>query len=164
MSCLLEVGIRVVLIGAGATAVMDLWQIVLRALNVPTLNFALIGRWVGHVFRGKWFHDGIAKAEPIKNELQLGWITHYAIGVLFAGLLVLVFGIVWIQSPTVLPAIAIGIATVTAPLLVMQPAFGSGVAFSKTAKPISSCIKSVANHFVFGLGLYISAAILSRMY
>lgn len=164
MSGLLEDLIRVVLIGVGATAVMDLWLILLKKLKVSTINFALIGRWVGHVFRGQWFHAGIAKAEPIKREILLGWLTHYAIGVLFAGVMVSVFRIEWVQSPKLIPAIAIGIATVIAPLFIMQPALGSGIAFSKTATPLRSCIKSVVNHAVFGCGLYVAATILARIY
>lgn len=160
MSCMLENVIRVALIGVGATAVMDLWLIFLKMLKVPMLNFALIGRWVGHVFRGKWFHDGMAKSEPIRNELFWGWTTHYSIGVLFAGILALVFGMDWVQNPQLIPAITIGIATVVSPLFIMQPAFGSGIAFSKTATPFRSCMKSVINHTVFGSGLYISAILL----
>lgn len=38
---------------------------------MPTLNFALVGRWVGHWRRGKRVHDPIAKAAPIKNELMI---------------------------------------------------------------------------------------------
>lgn len=161
---LLSVVIQVVLIGVGATALMDLWLIFLKMLKVPMLNFALIGRWAGHVFRGKWFHEGIAKSEPIRKELLMGWATHYGIGVLFAGLLVWVFGVEWIQSPKFIPAIVTGIATVIAPLFVMQPALGSGIAFSKTATPLRSCVKSLVNHAVFGCGLYISGIVLAHLY
>jgi hypothetical protein len=45
MNLLAEDIARIALIGVGATAVMDLWLVLLKALNVPTLNFALIGRW-----------------------------------------------------------------------------------------------------------------------
>ena len=41
--------IRTVAIGIGATALMDLWLTLLKALGLPTLNFALLGRWVGHM-------------------------------------------------------------------------------------------------------------------
>ena len=32
------------LIGIGATAVMDAWLVLLQRLGVPTLNFAFVGR------------------------------------------------------------------------------------------------------------------------
>ena len=50
------------LIGVGATAVMDAWLVLLQRLGVPTLNFAFIGRWVGHLLRGQFAHAAIAKA------------------------------------------------------------------------------------------------------
>ena len=45
-----------VAIGAGATVVMDMWLLLLKRLNVPGLNFALLGRWVGHMLRGRLAH------------------------------------------------------------------------------------------------------------
>ena len=132
---LAETTFLVVLIGVGATAVMDLWLLILKRLHVPTLNFAFIGRWVGHIFQGKWFHEGMLRVEPIKGELRIGWLTHYAIGVAFAALLVSVFGVGWMDNPTFLPAISVGMATVIAPLFIMQPAMDAGIASSKTASP-----------------------------
>lgn len=46
-------------IGVGATAVMDLWAAALRRIGVPSLDFALLGRWVGHLPDGRWMHDSI---------------------------------------------------------------------------------------------------------
>ena len=83
---------RVALIGIGATAALDVWLLVLKRLKVPTLNFALLGRWIGHLFHGRWKHAAIARAAPIKGELALGWFTHYAIGIAFAAVLIGVFG------------------------------------------------------------------------
>jgi len=160
MNNAVEVVARITLTGIGATAVMDLWLVALKKLGVPVLNFSLLGRWVGHAFRGTWFHAGIAKAAPINGELVLGWIAHYAIGISFAGLLVSIAGIDWVHRPTAMPAILTGVATVVAPLFIMQPAMGSGVASLKTATPLRNCLKSIANHAVFGCGLYLAASVL----
>ena len=146
-----------VTIGIGATAVMDLWLTLLKAIGVPTLNFALLGRWVGHMPRGRWVHDGIAKAAPVRGELALGWAAHYGTGIAFAALLVVVAGPHWRHAPTLLPALYLGIGTVIVPLFVMQPAMGAGVASSRTKTPALNCLKSLANHTVFGLGLYAAA-------
>ncbi len=153
--------VNIVLIGIGATAVMDAWLMLLKKLGVPTLNFAMIGRWAGHLARGTVAHAAIAKAPPVKGELALGWLIHYAVGVAFAALLVAVQGMAWTASPTLPPAIAVGMATVAAPLLVMQPAMGAGIASSKTPTPLKNCLRSVANHTVFGLGLYLAAALIA---
>lgn len=159
MTSLLQDFARVALIGIGATAVMDAWLMFLKRMGVQTLNFAFIGRWVGHLFRGRFAHAAIGKAQPIRGELALGWATHYAVGIAFAGLLVGITGIGWTRSPSLLPAVLVGMGTVAAPLFVMQPAMGSGFAASKTPTPFRNCLRSVVNHTVFGLGLYLSAFI-----
>ncbi len=152
---------RIVLVGAGATAVMDAWLMLLKRMGVQTLNFAFIGRWVGHVFRGTFAHHSIGKAKPIPGELALGWLTHYAVGMAFAGLLVGLHGVAWMRHPSLLPALAVGLCTVAFPLFVMQPAMGLGVAASRTPAPLKNCMRSMANHTVFGLGLYLSAAVIA---
>lgn len=148
---------RVAVIGIGATAAMDLWLLLLARLGIPALNFAMIGRWVGHWRRGVFRHAAIARAAPVRGELALGWLVHYATGVAFAALLVAVVGIRWLQSPTALPALGVGVATVAAPWLLMQPAMGAGIASSRTPSPAKNRARSLANHAVFGLGLYLSA-------
>ena len=83
----------------------------------------------------------------------------------FATVLVGIQGGDWVRSPTLLPALAVGVCTVAAPLLVMQPAMGSGFAASRTPTPLKNCLRSLANHTVFGFGLYLSAlaiALISR--
>jgi hypothetical protein len=147
----------VVLIGIGATAVMDVWLHLLARLKVPTLNFALVGRWFGHALSGRWKHVAIARAEPLKGELALGWLIHYGVGIAFAGVLVSIFGMAWARNPSLGPALLVGAATVVAPLFVMQPAMGSGIASSKTAAPLKNSFRSLANHTVFGAGLYFAA-------
>ena len=149
------------LLGIGATACMDAWLLLLKRLGVPTLNFAFIGRWVGHLLHGQITHAAIAKSAPVRGELAWGWLTHYAVGVAFAGVLLALQGAAWVRSPTLLPALAVGMGTVAAPLLVMQPAMGSGFAASRTSTPLKNCLRSLANHTVFGLGLYLSALVIA---
>jgi hypothetical protein len=151
---------RIALIGIGATAIMDVWLLLLKRLHVPTLNFALLGRWFGHLLRGQWKHEAIARATPVKGELALGWFVHYATGIAIAALLVAVYGPSWTSDPRLLPALAVGMATVVAPLFVLQPAMGAGIASSKTATPAMNCLRSLLNHSVFGFGLYLAAVLI----
>src|SRR5690606_32985812 len=97
--------IRSTLIGAGATLVMDGWAALLKRFGVPSLNFALLGRWLAHVPEGRWFHTKIAEAAPVRGELLIGWCAHYSIGVAFAALLLAVFGVPWARAPRLLPAL-----------------------------------------------------------
>lgn len=155
---------RVILVGIGATAVMDAWSAILKCLGVPTLDFRLVGRWAGHLRQGKFAHESIGKAAPIRGELPLGWAIHYAVGITFSALLVGICGVVWLRDPTWPCAVAVGIATVAIPLCVMQPALGAGFASSRTPTPLKNCLRSVATHAVFGWGLYLSAALLKRVW
>ena len=152
-----EFVLRSFMIGAGATAIIDLWALLLKQFGIPSLSFALLGRWLGHLFAGRWKHETIAKAAPIAGELWLGWLAHYSIGVTFAALLLGVNGPEWGRNPTLLPALILGIITVAAPLFVLQPAMGAGVASSRTSKPVFNSIKSMITHVVFGIGLYLAA-------
>ncbi len=152
-----EIVFRVVLVGVGATAIMDAWLLLLKRVGVQTLNFAFIGRWVGHLLQGRIAHSSIAKAATVPAELTLGWLTHYAVGIAFAALLFVLFGLAWMQTPAILPAMAVGLGTLAFPWLVMQPAMGLGIAATKTPTPWKNCVRSMANHMVFGFGLYLSA-------
>lgn len=144
-------------IGIGATVVLDAWLAVLRRLGVATLDFALVGRWAGHLLHGRFAHVAISRAQPIPGERAWGWLVHYASGIAFAALLVAWQGEAWTRHPTPGPALALGLGTVLVPLLVMQPSMGAGVASSKTATPVKNVARSLANHAVFGIGLYAAA-------
>lgn len=45
----------------------------------------------------------------------------------------------------------------------MQPAMGAGIAAANTPTPWKNRLRSLANHAVFGLGLYLAAALLARI-
>jgi hypothetical protein len=157
MNPIIEFALRNLLIGAGATLCMDVWAALLRRFGIPSLSFALLGRWIGHLPRGRWLHDGIAKSPPIPHELLLGWCAHYGIGIGFATLLLTTFGLDWARSPTLFPALLIGFVTVVAPLFILQPALGAGMASSKTPRPVFNSVKSLLTHVVFGFGLFLAA-------
>jgi Protein of unknown function (DUF2938) len=159
-----EFAVRAVSIGIGATLLMEAWAFALRQFGIPSLNFAFLGRWLGHLPEGKWFHESIGKAAPIRHELLLGWLAHYSIGISFNGLLLAMFGRESARSPSVLPPLAIGMLTVVAPLFILQPALGAGIASSKTPTPIFNSFKSVVTHTVYGFGLYLSALAMDRFY
>lgn len=148
---------QTVLIGVLATAAMDAWLWLLQRLGVPGAGFALVGRWVGHMARGRLMHAAIARAAPVRYEHGLGWLTHYLIGIAYAALWVTLCGVAWLAQPSWLPALLFGLATVVAPWFLMQPAMGAGVMARKTATPLRNAVRSLANHAVFGTGLYLAA-------
>src|SRR5690606_39924806 len=104
-------------------------------------------------------HDAIAKSDPIRGERVIGWTAHYLTGIAFASLLTVGWDERWVESPTLIPALVVGLGTVVAPFFLMQPGMGAGIAASKTANPASARWHSLGNHLAFGLGLYLSALI-----
>ena len=152
-----ELFTRAVPIGIGATVVMDLWAAVLRQLGIPSLKLSLLGRWVGHLGRGRLIHQDIGQSAPVRGERLLGVGAHYGIGVSFAALLLFFVGEDWVASPRPGPAVLLGVVTVLAPWFILQPGLGAGIASSKTKTPLFNALKSLVTHTVFGVGLYLAA-------
>ncbi|MCP5347702.1 MAG: DUF2938 domain-containing protein [Gammaproteobacteria bacterium] len=147
----------VFLIGIGATALMDLWSILRKSLlGINPPNYGMVGRWLACMTHGKFRHDSIAASAPMQGEHFIGWIAHYLTGIAFAAVLVGTAGKHWILNPTIGPALVVGIGTVAAPFLLMQPGTGAGIASIRTPKPNSARLHSLINHAIFGLGLYAS--------
>lgn len=153
---------RILAIGLGATLLADLWAVARRRwLGVPTLDYALLGRWVAYIPQGRWAHAPIAAAAPRPHETAVGWSVHFVTGMAFAAGLVLWQGLAWLAAPTPLPALVFGLATVVFPWTVMQPAMGAGWAASRAPRPWRTRLHSLVLHAVFGLGLYASALLLA---
>jgi hypothetical protein len=160
----LEFAIRAGLIGIGATAVMDLYSIFLkRFFGVLPLDYKLFGRWLGHLPSGRFAHESIFQASPVQGELIIGWCAHYLIGITFAALLLAIWGLEWAHSPSLFPALFIGIVTIVAPFFILQPGMGAGIAASKTPQPNIARLKSLGAHSAYGFGLYF-AALLTAMF
>jgi hypothetical protein len=146
------------LIGAGATAMTDLWALLRRRLfGMPLPNFGLVGRWIAQMARGRFRPRPIATVPAVRGERAIGWTAHYAIGMTFALLLPAFRGRDWIQHPTPLPALIVGLVTVAAPLFIMQPGMGM-------RPPAAARIQSVITHVMFGLGLYLAGMIVSSFH
>jgi hypothetical protein len=161
---LVELVARGVLMGVAGSALMDLWSLVLRRrFGIPTLDYALLGRWLGRMPRGEFVHDRIAAAAPVRGERPLGWAAHYAIGITFAVLLLAIVGLDWARHPTILAPVAIGLATIVAPWFVMQPAMGAGIAGSRTPNPAATRVRNLGTHTVYGFGLFAGALVLSAL-
>ena len=142
-------------VGTGATVVMDIWAIVRkRLLGVPSLDYALVGRWFVHLARGRFRHDAIGASPPVAHERLIGWTAHYLTGIVFAAVLLAFWGLGWVCRPAIGPALVVGIGSVVAPFFLMQPGMGAGIAASRTPRPGAARLNSLVTHGIFGLGLY----------
>lgn len=145
------------LLGIGATAFMDMVALLRKhLLGIPSLNYAMVGRWLGHMPSGTFIHNPIGKSRAVRGELALGWAAHYLIGAAFAVAFLTLTGPEWLARPTLIPALVFGVVTVLAPFLVLQPGMGAGVAARNTPQPDLARLRSLFAHFSFGLGLWIA--------
>lgn len=150
--------VKIIIIGVGATIFMDMWSFTLKKfLNIKGLDYKMVGRWIGYFPKGKFKHQRIDQAKAVVGEKFIGWSAHYSIGIIFSGLLVSLWGVEWISSPTLTPALIIGVITVFAPFLILQPGLGAGVFARNTPKPNITRLKSIMAHTSYGVGLYLSA-------
>lgn len=157
----MELLIKGAVIGFGATVLMDLWAVLLwKAFRQSRPNWAPVGRWVWHLKSGTVFHANIAAAEPYAKEQALGWIFHYAVGILYGVILAVFVGASWFAVPSFLPAWFLGIVTVGAGWFLLQPGLGIGVAASKLANANTVRVLNLVSHTVFALGLYGTALLI----
>lgn len=156
--------VAVLFIGIGATLTFDLWALLLKhTLKIAPSNICLVGRWILYMREGVFAHANIASSPARRAECAVGWCAHYAIGVTLAAVFVAFVGAVWLQQPRLLPAIVFGVVSVLAPFCIMQPAFGLGIAASRTPLPGQARLRSVMNHVAFGAGLYVFALLARAM-
>ncbi|MCE9782634.1 DUF2938 domain-containing protein [Shewanella algae] len=156
--------LNALLLGIGATLVMDIWALAQKVLlGIPSLSYPMVGRWIGHLPRGKLIHSPIGASAAIKGEAWLGWGAHYLIGIIFAAILLAICGSQWLQAPKIMPALLLGIISVLAPFLILQPGLGAGLAARRTPAPWTARGRSLLAHTVFDLGLYLTALLLSLL-
>ncbi|TDU28499.1 DUF2938 family protein [Panacagrimonas perspica] len=157
MDQIIEVFGYALLVGTVATGVMDLGGWALKhAAGLPMPRYDLVGRWVAWMVRGRLVHRPIAASPAMRGEKPLGWFVHYTIGVVFAFALLWIQGVEWIAAPTVMPALIVGIGSVAAPFLLMQPCMGAGIASHRAPDPATARVRSLINHALFAGGLYIA--------
>ncbi len=154
--------LQAVILGMGATLFMDLVASARRRFfNTPSLDYALVGRWIGYLPRGVFIHRPIVKTAPVTGEKDLGWDTHYLIGIVFAALFLMIETPDWPGRPELLPSLGFGLLTVAAPFFLLQPCLGAGIAARNTPHPWLARLNSATAHLSFGLGLWVTGWVMA---
>lgn len=146
---------QAVFLGVAATGVMDLVAIARNRLWGADLpDYAMLGRWVGHIGRGRLIHRPITASPRLSSEAALGWALHYLTGIALAGLFLLLAG----TGPHLAPLapVGFGLVTVILPFGVMQPCMGAGFASRHAPRPWAARRRSLIAHLNFGLGLWVA--------
>ncbi|GDX06283.1 DUF2938 family protein [Buttiauxella sp. A111] len=156
-----ELFFRIVVTGLGATLIMDIWSMVQKhVLSIPSLDYALVGRWVLWMPRGMFHHDTIVTTTPMRGEKAAGWVAHYVTGVLFSFIPLVLNGATWFWQPSLVAALLAGMLSLFAPFLIMQPLLGFGVAAANPPRPGRARFLSALTHLAYGFGLYITAKVI----
>ena len=156
--------VEMILMGVLATLIMDILAIIFVKLKVihPMIGPQVVGRWTLYMFKGKFIHNDINKTPALGNEKLAALISHYLIGIVLAGIYLLLE----LKEPTIrhqlwMPLI-FGLTTVLLPWLWLYPSMGLGFFASKTPKISPYIITSLVNHTNFGLGFVVWIVVFRR--
>ncbi|MCU4413536.1 DUF2938 domain-containing protein [Acinetobacter sp. WU_MDCI_Axc73] len=146
---------EIIFIGCGATLFMDMYSFILKKyFGIHSLNYCIVGRWLIYMIKTQFIHDNIMQSKAVKYECELGWLSHYLIGIIFSAIFVQY--VIHLPFAPIILALIFGLLTVAIPFLILQPCLGFGIAASKLPSPWIARFKSIGHHLIFGLGLYFS--------
>lgn len=149
--------IEMILMGIFATYFMDFLAGILikRGLIQSYIGPEAVGRWFLYMFKGKFTHKDILKTPALKNENKWSFISHYLIGIVLAGIYLILEVRVPVVSNQLWMPFVFGIATVVLPWFWLHPCMGFGFLASKSTNRAGIIRMSLVNHTIFGLGFFI---------
>ena len=121
-----------------------------------------LGRWIGHMLRGRFTHEDITKAEPIPHEAGIGMAAHYAIGLVLGAGYALLLRVPQPRPSSLSHATAYGVATTVFPWFWMFPARGQGVMGLRDGD-LRVPAFALGSHVAYGLGLGVAVRLASRV-
>lgn len=155
--------VKTILVGIGSTFAIDIFTFIVSFFGSTPRGILYLGRWLAYMPKGIFFHKTIIETPSIANELIIGQIAHYSIGIVFTFLLLAMYGEKWLTKPTVFPALIIAFITLIFTIFILQPALGFGIAFSNRPEQGQLIIKSLLIHLVYGFGLYLSTKVINSI-
>ena len=142
--------------GIIATIIFDIFQISLSyAYNINKARWDLVGRYFFGLKEKKFFRENIEKENQIKNELFIGYLVHYSIGIIY-GSFYIILNLFLSNNPSLCLAIIVGFVSVLGAWCIMMPyAYNIGFFASKKEEQKQIIVQNLIAHFIFGVGLYI---------
>jgi hypothetical protein len=139
------------LAGVFATYAMDLAG---RRIIAPALGEGSggLGRWIGHMFRGRFTHEDITTAAPVAHEAEIGMVSHYGIGLILGVGYALLLRVPHPRRGSSPRALEYGVATTVFPWFWMFPARGQGVMGLRDGD-LRAPARALCAHAAYGVGL-----------
>jgi hypothetical protein len=117
-----------------------------------------LGRWIGHMLKGRFTHEDIATATPVAHEAGIGMAAHYAIGLILGAGYALLLRVPQTRRSSLPRAVTYGVATTVFPWFWMFPARGQGVMGLREGDPRVPAF-ALCTHAAYGLGLGVALRI-----
>jgi hypothetical protein len=157
--------VEMIFMGIWATLFMDISAIIFGKLKIihPTIGPEIVGRWALYMVRGKFVHKDINKTPALSNEKSAALIAHYLIGIILAGIYLVIEPKIPITLNQPWMPLIFGIATTVLPWFWLYPSIGLGIMASKTSKRSPFIVTSLVNHTNFGLGFLIWIVFFRRL-
>ena len=147
--------------GIVATFLFDLFHKSLTfAYGINKAKWDLAGRYFIGVSKGKYIQEDITNEPVEKNELFIGYVVHYLIGVIY-GLFYVIINSLFLNEPSLILALIIGFLTVLGSWCLMMPyAYNLGFFGSKIEEQKQVLVQNLLFHFIFGIGLFLGYVII----
>lgn len=145
--------------GVVGTLVMDALNVlVARTGWISRIDVGTIGRMAAGWARGRFVYSHPSEMQEVRNEVPLGILSHYAIGVALAVPFVVGWWSVSGGSPLPVWALVYGIGTTVASWFFVYPSMGFGAFGRRSPDGLKATLSSLANHVFYGLGLAMGVA------
>ncbi len=146
--------------GISGAVLMDLAEMTAAKRGITSgVTVALVGRWAGALFRGRFYHRDIRLTPPHRHEVVIGWLFHlFAAGGGVALLLPLAWPYVAASVPVTapLPYLLFGLATGILPWFILLPSFGWGLWGRNGPQGANALLASTLSHIPYGLGIWLT--------
>ena len=134
---------------------MDLWQRLLKlTYGINPSDWKIIGRWFIYlVLKQKIYNPNIENESAYNNELMIGWIFHYFIGVVYSFGFFILMEYYNVFKATLIDGLIFGLVTLVIPWFFMLPVLGKGFLAMKTPRPLFISSLSVWSHVAIGIAI-----------
>jgi hypothetical protein len=147
--------------GVFGTIVMDILNLIFARIGIISkIEVNMIGRMAVGWIRGRFFYEHPNEMVEVANEVLFGYITHFSIGIVLAVPYIFGWDILIGGNPSLIYAIAYGLATTVASWFFVYPTMGLGVLGLKSPEGFRTAFSSLANHLFYGIGLAVGIALI----
>ena len=144
-----------ILAGIFCCVAMDIWQrILFLTLDIPPSNWSSAGRWLIMLISKKiFFNKNLDNENPIKYELQIGWVFHYCVAIGYGFAYYFFLTVFDVFDTSIFSGFIFGLISVVIPWFFFLPVTGKGFMGNKTSNPNLTKLLSTCSHVVLGIFL-----------